>query len=92
MHWYGWMAQDSFVCSLDGSIAPLDRIGGKAASLARLRALNAPVPPAFAITTEAYRLHIERIGIPDRASAVPIAELPAVRAARTNPRDALQAE
>jgi phosphoenolpyruvate synthase/pyruvate phosphate dikinase len=39
------------------------------------------VPQAFAVTTDAYRLHVARIGIPDRASAVPPSELPAVRAA-----------
>lgn len=75
------MLEDHFVCSLDASPCSLDRIGGKAASLARLRALNAPVPQAFAVTTDAYRLHAARIGIPDRASAVPLSELPAVRAA-----------
>ncbi len=75
------MLESFFICSLDGSISSLDRIGGKAASLARLRSLNAPVPPAFAVTTDAYRRHVAQIGIPDRASAVPNSELPAVRAA-----------
>jgi pyruvate,water dikinase len=75
------MLEDHFVCSLDGSTHALDRIGGKAASLARLRALNAPVPRAFAVTTDAYRCHVARIGIPGRASAVPFSELAAVRAA-----------
>ena len=75
------MCRDQFVCSLDGSTHSLDRIGGKAASLARLRTLNAPVPRAFAVTTDAYRLHVAQIGIPDRASAVPLSDLPAVRAA-----------
>lgn len=75
-----YMFNDRFVCSLDGAIYSLDRIGGKAASLVRLRALQAPVPLSFAVTTEAYRLHVARIGIPDRASAIPFADLPAVRA------------
>lgn len=39
---------------LDGSVAPAkERIGGKAWSLARMRALGLNVPPAFVITTEA---------------------------------------
>ena len=75
------MLENSFVCSLDGSAHLLDRIGGKAASLSRLRALNAPVPRAFAVTTDAYRLHAARIGIPGLASAVALSGLPAVRAA-----------
>jgi rifampicin phosphotransferase len=75
------MLENQFVCLLDGSTYALDRIGGKAASLTRLRALNAPVPRAFAVTTDAYRRHVARIGIPNLASAVPVSELPAVRAA-----------
>lgn len=75
------MTPDQFVCFLGRSLAPLDRIGGKAASLAQLHALDAPVPKAFAVTTDAYRLHCAQIGIPDRASAVRIDELPAIRAA-----------
>jgi len=75
------MADDPLISSLDGSFVPLDRIGGKAASLARLRAMDAPVPRAFALTTDAYRLHAEQIGIPHRASAVAAADLPSVRSA-----------
>lgn len=75
------MTNALFLCALDGSFIPLARIGGKAASLARLCALAAPVPRAFAVTTDAYRLHTSRIGIPERASDVAPADLPAIRAA-----------
>jgi phosphoenolpyruvate synthase/pyruvate phosphate dikinase len=68
-----------YVCCLDSKIYAVQQIGGKAASLTRLRAMDAPVPPAFAITTEAYRLHTSRLGIPQRASAVDDAALPAIR-------------
>ena len=74
------MPHADYVSCLNSSSPPTDQIGGKAASLARLLALDAPVPPAFAITTEAYRLHTSRLGIPQRASAVADAELPAIRA------------
>lgn len=73
------MPVSPYVCCLDGALFDSDRIGGKAASLTRLRALDAPVPPAFAVTTEAYRLHTRQLGIPDRASAVADADLPAIR-------------
>lgn len=75
------MPVSPFVCCLDGALVDPDRIGGKAASLARLHALDAPVPPAFAITTDAYRLHIERLGIPIRASGVALDDLPDIRRA-----------
>jgi pyruvate,orthophosphate dikinase len=45
-----------YLVPLDGSVLP-DRalIGGKAWSIARMRKLGLPVPPAFVITTEACR-------------------------------------
>ncbi|MBB5918640.1 pyruvate,orthophosphate dikinase [Nocardia transvalensis] len=43
------------VVALDGSCAlPRERIGGKAWSIDRMRALGLPVPPAFALTTDAW--------------------------------------
>ena len=59
-----------FVCELDGSPHSVDRIGGKAANLGRLRAFGLPVPAAWAVTTEAYRLHAQSIGVPMLASQV----------------------
>lgn len=56
-------------------------VGGKGASLHRLFALGAPVPPAFALTTHAYRSFVRAHGFPSRASDVRDEELPALRAA-----------
>jgi len=74
------MPHSKYVCCLNSASHSTEQIGGKAASMTRLWAMDAPVPPAFAITTEAYRLHTSRLGIPQRASAVIDAELPAIRA------------
>jgi pyruvate,water dikinase len=87
------MPVSPYVCCLDGALLDSDRIGGKAASLTRLRALDAPVPPAFAVTTEAYRLHTRQLGVPERASAVADAELPAIRESiTTGPMPSVVAE
>lgn len=49
-----------FVIRLDGSSLPSKQlIGGKAWSIARMRALGLPVPPAFVITTAACRHYLE---------------------------------
>lgn len=74
------MQRSRYVCCLDGVPYRTDQIGGKAASLSRLRALDAPVPPALAVTTDAYRLHVQRLGIPERASAVADSVLAEIRA------------
>lgn len=74
------MHSTSLACQLNRDSLPPELIGGKAASLTRLRAMDAPVPPAFAVTTEAYRLQTSRLGIPQRASAVADAELADIRA------------
>lgn len=73
------MTSSSYICYLDRATHPPELIGGKAASLTRLLALDAPVPPAFAVTTDAYRLYARQLGIPERASAVSDSELPAIR-------------
>jgi pyruvate,water dikinase len=41
----------------------LDAVGGKAASLGELTAAGLPVPPAFVVTSDAYRTFIEEAGI-----------------------------
>lgn len=74
------MPHSAYVCLLDGTTQLPEQIGGKAASLTQLLAMGAPVPPAFALTTEAYRRHTETLGIPPRASTVADADLPAIRA------------
>jgi rifampicin phosphotransferase len=64
---------------LDGSLASRSLVGGKGANLSRLVALGAPVPPAFALTTHAYRLFADAIGLPCRASDVADDDLLALR-------------
>lgn len=73
------MSSSEYVCCLNDASLPTERIGGKAASLTQLMAMGAPVPPAFAVTTDAYLQHTVALGIPVRASAVPDAELPWIR-------------
>lgn len=51
--------QRRLVRRLDGTGASVQEVGGKAASLDRLVALGFPVPPAFALTTDAYRDFID---------------------------------
>lgn len=75
------MIESQLAVGLNGADYPLELIGGKAASLSRLRSFGAPVPAAVALTTESYRLHTRQLGIPDRASAVAVTELPGIRAA-----------
>lgn len=42
------------------------QLGGKAANLARLEATGMPVPPWYAITTEAFRRALEETGLSER--------------------------
>lgn len=56
-------------------------VGGKGASLSDLAALGAPVPPAFALTTQVYAEFARTLSLPRSASAVADHELPVVRAA-----------
>lgn len=64
---------------LDAAVARRDLVGGKGASLSRLAALGAPVPLAFALTTHAYRLFADSLGLPGRAGDVADNDLPALR-------------
>jgi pyruvate,water dikinase len=48
-------AEPDFAVVLDGSPVEVALVGGKGASLARLVALGAPVPPTGVVTTSAYR-------------------------------------
>ncbi|MEA2529153.1 MAG: rifampicin phosphotransferase [Thermomicrobiales bacterium] len=66
---------------LDGTPVGRDQVGGKGASLGRLLALGAPVPPAFCVTTDAYRTIARELGLPARASGIRDDELDGVRAA-----------
>ena len=59
------MADSSWVLRLDGATLP-DKadIGGKAWSIARMRALGLPVPPAFVIPTSACREFLKKGALP----------------------------
>jgi pyruvate,water dikinase len=45
-------------------------VGGKNANLGELISIGIPVPPGFAITAEAYKLHIERNNLADKISSI----------------------
>jgi pyruvate,water dikinase len=45
------------------------RMGGKCASLAKMIALGAPVPPGFAVATDAYAAHLKADGLTEAIEA-----------------------
>ncbi len=47
-------------------ITMVSRVGGKCASLGELMKAQIPVPPGFAITTDAYRLFLDENGLTDK--------------------------
>ena len=54
-----------WVLPMEGETLPdRDLIGGKAWSLANMRSLGLPVPPAFVITTRACNAYLESGGLP----------------------------
>lgn len=69
-----------FLVWLHHEVADREKVGGKGASLSQLAALSAPVPLAFALTTQLYRDFAERESLPVRASEVADADLPDIRA------------
>jgi pyruvate,water dikinase len=48
----------------------LGLVGGKGVNLARLQGFGQPVPPWYAVTTDAFRLVLERGGLTDRIDAL----------------------
>ncbi|WP_374414686.1 pyruvate, phosphate dikinase [Novosphingobium colocasiae] len=59
------MTAENWTVRLDGSTLPDRRlIGGKAWSIARMRAMDLPVPPAFVITTQACLAYLEQGAFP----------------------------
>ena len=71
---------DRHVRWLDREVVGRSVVGGKGASLSQLAALGAPIPPAFALTTDAYRAFAAANDVPERATAIADDELPALRA------------
>jgi pyruvate,water dikinase len=58
------MTDSIYIQFFDGGAEPQhDRLGGKCASLVALTAAGMPVPPGFAITTDAYDAFIAEAGI-----------------------------
>ncbi len=55
------------------------RVGGKGAGLGRLAAQGAPVPPAFCLTTDAYRAMASALGLPTTLRGVADARLSAIQ-------------
>lgn len=56
----------NWIIALDGSeLPPRERIGGKAWSIARMRTLDLPVPPAFVVTTEACAAFLDKGELPE---------------------------
>ena len=66
---------------LNAAPAPRSVVGGKAASLSRLGAFGAPVPPAFALTTHAYAGFAAAHGLPRRAAEIDRTDLDGLREA-----------
>lgn len=59
------MALSDWIVRLDGTASPpRELIGGKAASIERMRAAGLPVPPAFVITTAACLQYLEAGSFP----------------------------
>jgi pyruvate,water dikinase len=60
------MTESSFIRFFDeAGPAPLDLLGGKCASLVALTNAGMPVPPGFAVTTDAYTAFVETSGVAD---------------------------
>jgi pyruvate,water dikinase len=71
---------EPLIVPLDSPLATVERVGGKAASLARLAAAGLPVPPGFHLTTSAYRRFVHEnqlAGAIMSAAAGANAEVPA---------------
>lgn len=58
--------QDDQLVWLDHACHGPELVGGKGASLGRLVALGAPVPPAISLTTHAYRALATALGLPSQ--------------------------
>jgi pyruvate,water dikinase len=67
------------VLPLDAAEATADRVGPKAATLARLRAAGLPVPDGVVLPAEAYRAALAVAGVADAAARVTGADEPAAR-------------
>lgn len=64
-------AKTGYLTTLDGRGAAAEEVGGKGASLDRLVASGIPIPPAVAITVDAYRAFVDRSGLSDKLRDLP---------------------
>jgi pyruvate,water dikinase len=64
------MIDSRFIIPFEAAVeADYPRMGGKCASLARMIALGAPVPPGFAVATDAYAAHLGANGLAEAIQA-----------------------
>jgi len=70
---------DVVVQLTDAAGATADRVGPKAATLARLRQAGIPVPDGFCLTADAYRVHLATAGVETTAREVALADPPDAR-------------
>jgi pyruvate,water dikinase len=63
-----------YVIALGEAEATVERVGPKAATLARLRRAGLPVPDGFCVTAWAYRAQLRAAAVEDRARRVAAAE------------------
>lgn len=68
-------ADDVFVLPLTAPEATSERVGPKAASLARLARAGLPTPGGFCLTADAYRAQIASLGLTEAVAAYPDADL-----------------
>ena len=67
------------------------RLGGKCGSLARLIHAGAPVPPGFAVTTDAYQVMLDSHGLRERVAAILAALQPGDIAAQAQAAQSIHA-
>jgi pyruvate, water dikinase len=74
------MYKPSFILPLsDPAAADPDRVGAKAANLARLARAGLPTPGGFCITADAYHRQVQHLGLAEAIDAYPNADQPAQR-------------
>lgn len=70
------MSPDAIIPLADGDRATAERVGPKAATLAKLRQTGLPVPEGFCLTAEVYQAHLATAGVEKTAWQVALADPP----------------
>jgi len=73
------LSPDILVPLADGDHATADRVGPKAATLAKLRQAGLPVPEGFCLTAEAYQAALATAGVETMARRVALTDPPEAR-------------